>query len=388
MRTPPLAALWIVTARAAWGCKDDEDCSLNGLCLSKVAGKSNSNACQCDPGWFGDDCGRLDLAPAKRTNGYNHTAFTDPSHQGKHGNSSWGGQILRDPTNGRLFHLFVDQFAHGCGLPGWRPHSLIVRAESRTGPQGPFRFAQTVTSTFRHNAFAFRSPSDGKFLLYAIGADAAPPDRCRSFRWTNNISVASADRIRGPWSPFRMVLAGPHATNPAPWPLWSPQDPTSKIMLGVENGDVYVADRWDGEYRLVKAQGWDGSHSSRTWTEDPFFWGDKRGHWHALNHWMIDIVERSRKWPRVGAHIFARELSGPWRFKLHEAFNSTVTYADGGTQTFKRRERPKIFFSEDGEMTPLYLITGVQEMDKSGASYTFVQPVGTKWRDYEREMGL
>lgn len=161
------------------------------------------------------------------------------------------------------------------------------------------------------------------------------------------------------------------------------------MMLGVEGNDIYVADTWDGKYQLVKSQEWNNSHESKTWTEDPFFWRDKRGNWHGLNHWMIDIVEHNKqKWPRVGAHIFARKLTGPWHFKLHEAFNSTVSYTDGKTETLKRRERPKLFFSDDGEMTPLYLITGVQGMDKSGPSYTFIQPVGTKWRDYEKEIGL
>jgi hypothetical protein len=385
-----IVALWIVILKGARACEVDEDCSLNGLCIpNSVAQNSNTKVCKCDPGWFGEDCGRLDLAPAKRHNGYNYSNFTDSSYYGKFGNSSWGGQILRDPIDRRLFHLFVDQFAHGCGLSGWRPHSFVIRAESTTGPQGPFRFAQKISSTFRHNAFVFFSPADKKYLLYAIGADTMVPSRCQSFKWPNNISVASADSIRGPWSSFKMVLKSPHSTNPAPWPLWSPQDLTSKIMLGIENNDIYIAERWDGKYQLVKSQEWNTSHYSQTWTEDPFFWRDKRGHWHAVNHWMVDIVEQEkRKWPRVGAHIFARELTGPWQFKLHEAFNSTVTYTDGRTETLKRRERPKLFFSDDGEVTPLYLITGVQDMDKTGPSHTFIQPIGTKWRDYEREIGL
>lgn len=384
MRISVLTSLWITTLRGARACKDDEDCSLNGICLP--ISNTNSKACRCDPGWFGQDCGRLDLAPARRANGYNHTTFTDPSYHGKHGNSSWGGTILRDTADRKLFHLFADQFAHGCGLSGWRPHSFIIRAESRTGPQGPYRYSQTIAPTFRHNAHAFFSPGEGKYLLYAIGADAAGPSRCQSFKWPNNISVSSADSPRGPWSPFRMVLAAPHATNPAPWPLWTRADRTRAMALGVEGNYVYVADRFDGAYRLVGSQAWNRSHESRIWTEDPFFWRDRRGHWHALCHWMVDVVERKQKWPRVGAHIFARGLAGPWRFKLQEAFNSTVTYADGRSETFKRRERPKLFFSEDGEVTPLYLVTGVQDMGKSGPSYTFVQPIGTKWRDYE--MGL
>lgn len=49
---------------------------------------------------------------------------------------------------------------------------------------------------------------------------------------------------------------------------------------------------------------------------------------------------------------------------------------------YYRRERPKLFFSEDGEMTPLYLVNGVQEFG-SKASYTLIQPIRRKWRENE-----
>lgn len=103
---------------------------------------------------------------------------------------------------------------------------------------------------------------------------------------------------------------------------------------------------------------------------------------------MIDIVEKNgQKYPRVGAHLFARELTGKWTFKLQEAFNSTVNFTDGTIQTLNRRERPKIYFSDDGEMTPLYLINGVQDIGSS-ASYTLIQPIGTAWEAYERGLGF
>jgi len=152
-------------------CSTDEDCSLNGIC---------NEVCRCDPGWYGDDCGHLDLAPATRWTGYNHTNYTDPSHYGKYGNSSWGGRIAQDRTDPKLFHLFVDQFAFGCGLGGWRPTSFIVRAESRNGPQGPYEWKQNVTGSFRHNTDILWSPADQKYLLWAIGADIEDPKSCKS----------------------------------------------------------------------------------------------------------------------------------------------------------------------------------------------------------------
>ncbi|KAF5866830.1 hypothetical protein ETB97_008634 [Aspergillus alliaceus] len=396
-----LLSLALVGLGIARACDTDDDCSLNGVCVrvtetyrAQDRQSTVNQTCKCDPGWFGEDCGRLDLSPATRDTGYNHTNVVDPNYFGKYGNSSWGGQILQDPTDPKIFHLFASQFGDGCGLGGWRPHSFIMRAESQSGPQGPYYFADTVAPAFRHNPYVFFSPANNKYLLYAIGVDAPKPEKCQSIsynQWPNNISVSSSDSIRGPWAPFQLILSSedPQSTNPAPWPLWSPRDPTSQILLGVEGNAIFVADEWDGQYKLFYTQKWNTSNDSPTWTEDPFFWRDKRGNWHTLTHWMIDIVEHEgQKWPRVGAHMYARNLAGPWHFKLQEAFNSTVTFTDGSVENLKRRERPKIFFSDDGEMTPLYLVNGVQAMDQNSQSYTLVQPIGTMWKQYENDLGF
>lgn len=400
MRVLKLLSLWVVALGFAQACQIDEDCSLNGVCTREYSGHNETmqlKVCKCDPGWFGEDCGRLDLTPAKKDAGYNHINYTEPKFIGPNGNSSWGGNILQDPNDRKLFHMFADQFGHGCGLSGWRPHSTIIRAESRTGPQGPYHYAETVATPFRHNGYVFYSPADRKYLMYAIGADYVERlQKCETFsytQWPNNISVASASNIRGPWSPFKMVLSSiphnnPHSTNPAPWPLWSRKNPTKEIILGVEDDAIFSAKRFDGQYDLLKVQEWNLTEYSPTWTEDAFLWRDKRGNWHFLNHWMIDLVETKMRYPRVGAHQFARDLSGPWHFHLHEAYNSSITYDDGSSEVFKRRERPKLYFSDDGEMTPLYLTTGVQDMNSTGTSHTVIQPIGTKWKGYEKKLGF
>lgn len=154
-------------------CYTDDDCNLNGIC-------NGLGVCDCDIGWTGPDCGRLHLAPASRWSGYNHTNYTDPNHYGNYGNSSWGGRIVQDKDDAHLFHLLVDQFSHGCGLGGWRPTSFVVRAESRSGPQGPYVWAQNITSSFRHNADVLYSPADEKYLLWTIGADVEDPVSCKS----------------------------------------------------------------------------------------------------------------------------------------------------------------------------------------------------------------
>ncbi|KAL4927797.1 uncharacterized protein BDV17DRAFT_299061 [Aspergillus undulatus] len=383
-----LSSYLLISAAKSQTCTADEDCSLNGLC--------RAGRCQCDPGWYGTDCGHLDLRPALKNNGYNHsTDGVDPSHLDIYGNSSWGGTIVQDPQNPTLFHLIASQFADGCGLSGWRPFSFIFRAESQTGPQGPYYYADSISKPFRHNPQVIWSPADEKYLFYTIGADDNEVrDKCSSIsytQWPNNISVSAATDIRGPWSPFELVLASvePHSTNPSPFPLWTPGDRTSRIALAVEDLAIFQADNYEDTYDLVHTQRWNTSEYSPTWTEDSFLWRDKRGNWHALAHWMIDLVERDgQRYPRVGAHMFARDLAGPWHWHQHEVFNSTVTYTDGSVQTLQRRERAKIFFSDDGEFTPLYLVTGVQEMGEGSRSSTFIQPIGEKWKVFEKGLGL
>ncbi|KAI0880097.1 uncharacterized protein GGS22DRAFT_198297 [Annulohypoxylon maeteangense] len=348
-------------------CVTDEDCSLNGVCSHP------SNKCECDLGWKSDDCGQLDLQPATRWTGYNYTNFTLPDFYGTKGNSSWGGSIIQDRFDKNLFHLVIDQFAHGCGLSGWRPFSTVIRAESHTGPAGPYHYAEELLGTFHHNSKVVWSPADEKYLLYTIGIETDTPGTCKSYKWANNISVSSAPDIRGPWGPSKHLL---DATNPAPWPLWTQDNPTAEMILGVEDNFIYHAKDFNETFNLIKSMPWNTSDYSDHWTEDPFLWRDRRGNWHILCHWMIDIAERGEKYPRVGGHLFSRSLTGNWTFKLQPAYNTTVYFTDGGRTDYYRRERPQLYFSDDGNLTPLYLINGVQEFN-SLASYTLIQPIRT-----------
>lgn len=360
-------------------CLNDDDCSLNGIC------SHTSNACICDPGWQSEDCSRLDLQPATRWTGYNYTNATSPDHYStKGGNSSWGGQILQDPKDKKLFHLVVSQLSRGCGLAGWRPFSTVIRAESRTGPTGPYKYAQELFGPFHHNPTTVWSTADQQYLMYFIGHDMDTPNTCKSIKMPNNISVSSSlDLIN--WTPQQLLLV--NHTNPTLWPLYNPSNPTSEVVLGVEDNDIYLAEQWSGPYEQIKKMPWNTSDYSDHWSEDPFLWRDKRGHWHLLVHWMIDITERGEKFPRVGGHLFARELTGNWTFKLQEVYNTTVAFTDGTNVDYYRRERPKLFFSDDGEMTPLYLVNGVQEFNSSG-SYTLVQPIGHGAKEYERALSF
>ncbi|KAL1613413.1 hypothetical protein SLS54_010628 [Diplodia seriata] len=363
----------------ARSCTTDDDCSLNGVC-------SNST-CLCDPGWRSTDCGELDLRPATKGTGYNHTfanASTSPLSGGTAGNSSWGGQIVRDRHSPTTFHLITSQFSHGCGLSGWKPFSTIIRAESTTGPRGPYFWAQDVKAAFTHNPTVVWSAADALYLLFHIGADddGYPlPDTCKHQTIApNNISLSTSPDLRA-WTPSTQVLT--NATNPAPWPLSSGHE----IALAVEDNIIHLAARYDASYAPTVFQPAPGA---QPWTEDPFLWRDARGHWHLLVHYMVDVEERGEKGPRVGGHLYARELEGPWVFNNRTlAYNTTVAFDDGTTVDLYRRERPKLFFDEGDEgRVPLFLVNGVQEVGRGKESWTLVQPIGEAAARYERGLGL
>ncbi|KAI9158130.1 hypothetical protein HJFPF1_06120 [Paramyrothecium foliicola] len=357
-------------------CQTMEDCGLNGIC-------SCNQTCICDAGWRGVDCSELDLQPAQRYSGYNHTNISLPGfYREGAGNSSWGGHIIQDREEPGLFHLIVSQFPRGCGLSGWRPFSEVIRAESRTGPQGPYTWAQQLFPTFRHNPTTIWSPAENKYLMHFIGRDWELPNTCRSTKVHTNISVTTSTDLRT-WTKPESVIV--NNTNPAAWPLWTPENPTKSMLLGIGNSDIYLADSYTGPYTVAHRPRFTQINESLK-SEDPFLWRDKRGFWHMLVHHMVDIP-LGLKGPRVGAHLYARNYTGPWHYNnITLAFNTTVDFTDGSTTVYYRRERPKLFFSDDGEMTPLYLINGVQEFN-SPASYTLIQPIGDAWKEFEENLG-
>ncbi|KID70281.1 uncharacterized protein G6M90_00g085080 [Metarhizium brunneum] len=390
-RTAQLLAFAIVLPRLSHQkCTDDEDCSLNGVC-------GRDTACRCDDGWIGDDCGILDVRPAKLDNGYNQTAK---------GTSSWCNSIVKDPLERNLHHLFVSEFSHGCGLDYWAPYSRIIRAESRSGPAGPYEFAAQVQGTFAHNPTVVYSPADREWLMYHIGCPTDVADTCQSKHFscgagnTNNgesgIAVMSSRDLRS-WTPKGQILKGNNGrgwdadvTNPSAFPLFSKtsygihgrfDDDTPAVLLAYR-GCPYNCSGEELINVAISETGYAGPYEKvqqdpvfPNGNEDPFVWRDKRGNYHMLLH-SLEPEGGFGDGPKVGRHAWARDYKGPWTFGSRTlAFSTDVSYVDGSVITFYRRERPQLYFSEDGTMTPLFLGTGVQPRD-SPMSYSVIVPVG------------
>ena len=72
--------------------------------------------CQCDPGWAGAACGRLDLLPQARQ----ATGAVLETRESR--NSSWCVTAPRreNDTDGNVaFHIFVSEMVPDCGLLTW-----------------------------------------------------------------------------------------------------------------------------------------------------------------------------------------------------------------------------------------------------------------------------
>ncbi len=371
--------LLAITAFSSWAtCVVDDNCSLNGVCIAST--------CNCDSGWIGPDCGKLDLRPADRWSGYNRTSDNT---------SSWGGKVVRDIVNASLWHIFVAEFTGECGLDYWAPMSRIVRAESTSGPAGPFVFAAEVAATFATNPTVAYSPADNMYLLYYIGCPFPQPEHCAA----PHFSCGTGDALNGEsgvslltspdlltWTSSGMVFNG--SIEPNAWDA----DTSNPSPFVLANGSVILAYRGcpencqveDTELISIASASTPAGPFERSApgeqpifanpNEDPHVWQDSRGNWHLLMH----SLENGGGWggPKIGRHAFARDVHGPWTFgNTTLAFNTTVQFTDGSVVDYSRRERPQLLWSEDAIPRPIMLTTGVQEKG-TPQSYTLCQPIG------------
>jgi hypothetical protein len=301
--------------------------------------------------------------------------------------------------------LFLAEFADGCGLDYWSPFSKIIRAQSYTGPEGPYEFVDEVVGIFAHNPTVIYSPADKLYLLYYIGCPFSPSETCsppsfscgpgNDLNAESGISVASSPDLKT-WTSHGQVFSGQDnddwdadITNPSPLPLFSSRNNTAVILLayrgcpyncyGAELMNLATAPTFTGPYTKISP-----NPIFSNGNEDPFLWRDKRGNYHMLLH-SLEAGGGFGDGPKVGRHAFAENFEGPWTFNNETlAFNTHVEFTDGTSVDYYRRERPQLFFSEDEEMVPLYLTTGVQEVG-SGMSYSIIQPIKEAKR-WEQEL--
>lgn len=108
--------------RIIYPCKNNGDCSLNGVC------NSDTGVCNCNKGWNGYKCDNMTLLAANKSSGYQYLSESNIS--------SWGGSVQYDYNSGKYIML-VAELANHCGIDSWGNNCQIVYAESEaTGING------------------------------------------------------------------------------------------------------------------------------------------------------------------------------------------------------------------------------------------------------------
>ena len=259
--------------------------------------------------------------------------------------------MVYDDVSGK-YHMFAAQFVNGCPLGDWGSASSIVRAEGDSA-LGPFTFKETVIPAFSHNPTIRKSPHDGFYYLFMIGAGDSPgPPDCRGevarrLQESSDIHVSKAESIHGPWStPTPVVFSSTSEylqggyTNPSPHFM-----PDGSVYLAFQAGfsgkgkhahghalvGIANAPSPFGDFTYVTPDpvtpmDWDPIHPV-CWggvDEDPFLWIDKRG-FHILTHGMCPSGLRQ-------AHYKFSEDGVTW----HTSPRQTYHYA---VQVRSREER-------------------------------------------------
>ena len=155
---------------AASVCKTAADCQYNGVC-------TGVGTCHCFPGWAGDVCGTLAVAPAAPENGlrqvYPNGSWT----------SSWGGSIRR---LGSTHYLLAAEITDGCPVKQYTTNSRAALAVSRTDAAGPYTRLRTAIPVEAHNIQTVEL-ADGSIVAFTLGSSevggaankGGPPKDCR-----------------------------------------------------------------------------------------------------------------------------------------------------------------------------------------------------------------
>lgn len=130
-----------------WPCRNNEECSLNGVC--------SSGACQCRPAWKGKRCELLNLQAPTRGAGYRGT-------DGGHNTSSWGGAVLKGSDG--LYHMWAAEMTEHCGIGTWNQNSRVIHATSKTAG-GAYTRKDVTWEVFSHEPEVIAGP-DGEYIMY------------------------------------------------------------------------------------------------------------------------------------------------------------------------------------------------------------------------------
>jgi hypothetical protein len=296
---------------------------------------------------------------------------------------------------------YVNSIANQCLLGSWMENSRIdhVISDTVTGPYSFHDTAVQMTSSnpapvvltggpYRYAIFHIFNGTQSKQKniphCYKNGS-RMPPHHIRADTTDANAAthtdanwrdhqISVSNSLNGPWQLLQQSAANklPECNNPAPWVH---PNGTLFAMCGYV---IYTADTIAGPWRNVSTS-IINHDNAREWPkkwhhEDQFLFTTKRG-WHVLFHASIPDnstdADTNCESSVVSAHMFSIDgydwhVSSISPYTTQVEVNQPQATSSGGhgssedttrVMTVATRERPKLIFDADGEMT--HLINGV-----------------------------
>src|SRR5215472_17113432 len=242
---------------------------------------------------------------------------------------------------GDTYNMFASRWPLQYGLNGWTRYSECVRATS-TNLFGPYQFQEVVLqkrpdhwdNSRVHNVKIVKAGE--KYVIFYINS-------------ANQTGYAVSDSITGPWTRSDKPVI--HASNPAPlvhghgsvYVFCRLRDDT-----GVNRGVAFIAPSYEGPYTSV-ANG-NNLLPNGAELEDPTIW------W-ANNQYNIVLNDRQGHATGVkknGAQYFSKDGEHYTLVSHDPVFTKKVTYDDGTSETFARRERPFVYVDDKGAALALF----------------------------------
>ncbi|QKJ29037.1 hypothetical protein HQ865_04475 [Mucilaginibacter mali] len=258
---------------------------------------------------------------------------------------------------GNTYHMFASRWPEQYGLGGWTTYSEIVRATS-DNIYGPYKFQEVVIQK-RPGAWDKERAHNPKivktgdtYVLYYIST-------------ANKTGYAWSRSITGPWT--RSDEEAMPFSNPAPLARADGSIYVfgRKAVNNVRVAQAYTAPAWNGKYTLLSDK--DNLLPDNNQLEDPTIWWAQN----QYNVILTDFTGTLTGTTKAGAQYASVDGINYKAISKEPVFTKTVTYDDGTTQTFKRRERPFVYTNEKGEVIAFFTAC----LTEDGKSWVVVNPV-------------
>lgn len=258
---------------------------------------------------------------------------------------------------GNTYHMFASRWPEQYGLGGWTTYSEIVRATA-DNIYGPYKFQEVVIQKRAgqwdkeraHNPKIVKTGDT--YVLYYISS-------------ANKTGYAWSKSITGPWNRTDS-LAMPFS-NPAPLVR---KDGSiyvfgRKSINNIRVAQAYTAPAYNKPYTLLSNK--DNLLPDNNQLEDPTIWWAQN----QYNVILTDFAGTLTGTVKSGAQYASVDGVNYQHISKEPVFSKTVTYDDGTSQTFKRRERPFVYTNEKGEVIAFFTAC----LTETGQSWIVVNPV-------------